>query len=84
MTAAPQSGEPRTDVICLRLNDYEAANLLHTLKAIWRGDLKADNSGDWCGEIPQQLEALMRAKGWEQKAANSGDMPCSEQPEAKP
>jgi hypothetical protein len=75
------------DVVLLPLNRYQASNLLWLLKRAWTGGTKPEgtsftpaNSGDWCGEIPQVLERLMKATDLDLgtkfvQGANSGGDP---------
>lgn len=61
---APVSDYLKT--ISLKLNPYQAANLLWWLKRCWYwgpSQPKVFNSGDWVGEIPQILEKTMREAG---------------------
>lgn len=57
-------------VVNLALNQYQAINLLRFLKLAWLNQTPCPNSGDWVGEIPQQLEAKMRKLKWHSFVAN--------------
>lgn len=70
----PHYWHPRhEETVVLRLNAYQAVNLLRALTLMWDGELHPPNSGDWCGEIPQQLEAKMRAAGGDFVAMETND-----------
>lgn len=75
-------GEP---TVVIRLNAYQAGNLLWALKQGWNSKIPQLNNGDWVGEIPQQLEAKMRAAGsqWPQfldPPCNAGEKPMQTPP----
>lgn len=65
------------ECITLRLNKYQAANLLRTLQLIWEGKIQVPNGGDWYGEIPNQLGAKMNKAGWENCIANDNSIPAA-------
>lgn len=66
-----------TPVILLRLNAYQASNLLVLLKKIVNGTIPNANTGDWNGEIPYQLQVLMEQAGgaFKTHTANTGENP---------
>lgn len=73
----------REPTVVVRLNEYQAANLLRLLKDAWASRIQVEGEGflpyhgDWCGEIPLQLEAKMRAAGggFVTTTANDGQNP---------
>lgn len=60
------------ECVTLRLNAYQAANLLKFLKLACANKVACPNSGDWLWEVPYQLEAMMKKKGWKDLRTNGG------------
>lgn len=69
---------PTEDVVLLRLNEYQAANLLRLLNLVWTNQITVPNPGDWYGEIPMQLAARMIERGWLTSRANDGSQPAQD------
>lgn len=55
--------------LTLKLDSYEAANLLCLLDQLWNGNgalrLGSFNTGDWIGDVPRKLAGAMLKMGSE-------------------